>query len=103
MVKALKVNDRRQLQLNGIQLRAFNRNYSSVECLGNHAPTCNAFSRSARIAIGFLEKENIKVILHPTYSSDILTCDFWLFFNRKNMRRRFHSKKEIDVATNLTF
>ena len=64
-----------------------------------------ASSHSARLIVEFLKQKQIKMIEHPSYSTDLAMCDFWLFFNlKKNLRRhRFHSEEEIDVAINEFF
>jgi hypothetical protein len=61
----------------------------------------NAPSHNSVFTQQFLAKHEMAVIPHPTYSSDLLPCDFFLFPKMKLMlkRRRFDTNEEIQAES----
>ncbi|GBP90106.1 hypothetical protein EVAR_62456_1 [Eumeta japonica] len=75
--------DRRQSQRPGTHNTAC-QNFSrllELEALMLHHD--NASSRTAAPTVKILEENNIVVLEYPSCSSDLATCDFWLFFKLK--------------------
>ena len=65
----------------------------------------NTSPSTVKFTAEFLEQKHIKMMEHPSYSPDVVTCDFLLIFNNNNnnkhARRRFYS--EIDEAVEEHF
>jgi len=79
-----------------------------TEELGMHHVTAKfvpriltADQKQQRVAHQFLAKNKIAVIPHPPYSSDLASCDFFLFpkMKLKLKGRRFNTSEEIQAKT----
>ncbi|CAG8856526.1 15121_t:CDS:1, partial [Gigaspora margarita] len=57
----------------------------------------NATPHTAGIVTDYLKKERVKILLHPSYSSDLAPCDFFLFPRIKKELAR----KSFDSIENL--
>ncbi|GFW62181.1 histone-lysine N-methyltransferase SETMAR [Trichonephila clavipes] len=50
----------------------------------------NARPHTARCVLGFSQQNNVEILLHSPYSSDLTPCDFWLFPQLKKPLRGKH-------------
>ena len=60
----------------------------------------NASSHKCEVVKSFLASEKVKVLNHPSYSSDLSPCDFFLFPRLKKMLsgNKYTSRSSLGIA-----
>ena len=105
LVKAIKLEEQKTVIASWYTQHCLPEVLQDLKIKGLMLHHDDACSHTAAITVKFFREHHIKVIEHPTYSTDLSMCDFWLFINlKKHLRgQRFSSEEEIDIAIRAYF
>ena len=98
LVKAVKLEEQKTVTASCYTIHWLPQILQDVNVREHMLHHDNAASHSARLTLEFLEQEQIKVLEHPPYFPDLAMCDFWLFFNLKQITWTSFSFRRRDLC-----